>query len=102
MSVPTRARRSAASSIRAMGANARPTASANSSTSRPFTSRRWSTRLGRARADPLTRLALPEPFGQHIFGAAADLHPLVQRRWIGAAVGEQIVPREQLAGFRLD
>src|SRR6478672_5173902 len=45
---------------------------------------------------------LPEPFGQHIFGALADLHPLVKRRRIGAAVGSQVIPREQLADFGLD
>ena len=33
---------------------------------------------------------------------APHLHALVKRRRIGPAVGQQIVPREQLAGFRLD
>ena len=54
------------------------------------------------RAHAYVRGPLPEPFGQHIFGAAADLHALVKGRGIGPAVGQQVVPREQLAGFGLD
>src|SRR5438477_3816309 len=49
-----------------------------------------------------SRLPLPEPLGQDIFGPATNLHALVQGRGIGPAVGKQVVPRDQFAGFRLD
>ena len=58
--------------------------------------------VGRTDSTVGSRRPRSEPFGQHIFGAAADLHPLVQGRGVRAAVRQQIVPGEQLAGFRLD
>src|SRR3546814_5763862 len=46
--------------------------------------------------------AFAEPFGDDVLGAAAHLHPVMERRRIEQAVGPAVVPGEQLAGFGLD
>src|SRR4029079_14607644 len=75
-----------------MAAGASPTAAAWESTGSKSTSA--------SGTDPGQRV-LPEPFGQHIFGALADLHPLVERGRVRAAVRQQVIPSEQLPRFRL-
>src|SRR6185503_3333411 len=101
MSAPTRALRSEASSIRAMVASAGSSASASSSTSRRFTSNRLGTA---ATTGPNSRSAgaFAKPFGDDVLGPAPDLHALMEGRGVGPAVGQQVVPGDELARLRLD
>ena len=49
-----------------------------------------------------TERVLTVPLGEDMFGASPDLHSLVQRRAVGRAVGQQIIPQQQLSGLRLN
>jgi len=50
----------------------------------------------------LAAAPLPEPFGQNILGAAADLHSLVKGRRIGLSVRQQVIPGKKLSCLRPD